>query len=99
MTANNGFQVESNPKHTPGMAGNNPNAGTEPPNSLDLFNSSVSGKGRTRYAIDDQGNLNRFSNDGNGVFHWSGSTGDPNAPLETSSIPIAVKRSLGFKGK
>ncbi|MCK4125798.1 MULTISPECIES: hypothetical protein [Ralstonia solanacearum species complex] len=38
VTADNGLQVESNPKHTPGMSGNNPRAGTEPRNSLELFN-------------------------------------------------------------
>jgi filamentous hemagglutinin len=95
----NGLQVESNPKHTPGMGGNRPNAGTEPKNSLDLFNSSVAGGDRVRYAIDSNGNINRFSTDGNGVYHWSGSTGDPSAPMNASNIPIEVRRSLGFKGK
>ncbi|WP_197387246.1 VENN motif pre-toxin domain-containing protein [Ralstonia pseudosolanacearum] len=99
VTADNGLQVESNPKHTPGMLGNNPTAGTEPRNSLDLFNTSVPGKENTRYAIDDSGNINRFSANGNGVYHWSGSTGDAKNPLDTSSIPVRVKRDLGFKGK
>jgi len=49
--------------------------------------------------IDSNGNINRFSSDGNGVFHWSGSTGDSSAPLNVSKIPIVVKRALGFKGK
>ncbi|CAH2901590.1 MAG: Putative large exoprotein involved in heme utilization or adhesion of ShlA/HecA/FhaA family [uncultured Paraburkholderia sp.] len=99
VTADNGLEVTSNPKHTPGMRGNNPTAGTEPRNSLDLFNSSVSGGDSVRYAIDASGNINRFSSDRNGVFHWSGSTGDTSVPLNVSTIPIDVKRSLGFKGK
>lgn len=99
VTGDNGLQVESNPKHTPGMEGNRSNAGTEPRNSLDLFNSSVPGGDGVRYAIDSDGNINRFSSDGNGVYHWSGSTGDASAPLNVSTIPIDVKRSLGFKGR
>jgi filamentous hemagglutinin len=99
VTADNGLQVESNPKHTPGAQGNRPNAGTEPRDSLDLFNSSVPSGDKTRYAIDADGNINRFYSDGNGVYHWTGSTGDVKAPLDVSSIPIAIKRALGFKGK
>ena len=99
VTADNGLQVESNPKHTPGMPGSRRNAGTEPGNSLGLFNSSVPGDEKTRYAIDSDGNINRFYSDGNGVYHWTGSTGDKSAPLNVSTIPIDVKRSLGFKGK
>jgi filamentous hemagglutinin len=99
VTADNGLQVESNPKHTPGMPGNRPNAGTEPGGSLDLFNSSIPGGEKTRYAIDSEGNINRFYSDGNGVYHWTGSTGDARSPMDVSSIPIAVKRTLGFKGK
>ena len=99
VTADNGLQVESNPKHTPGMPGNRANAGTEPSNSLDLFNSSIPGDGDKRYAIDSNGNINRFYSDGNGVYHWSGSTGDASVPIDVSSIPIVVKRLLGFKGK
>uniref|UniRef100_UPI0038BC57E6 hemagglutinin repeat-containing protein n=1 Tax=Caballeronia glebae TaxID=1777143 RepID=UPI0038BC57E6 len=99
VTAGNGLQVQSNPKHTPGMSGNNKNAGTEPDNSLELFNNSVPGKSNSRYAIDESGNINRYSSDGNVVYHWSGSTGDSKTPLDVSSIPIGVRRDLGFKGK
>lgn len=98
-TADNGLQVESNPKHTPGMPGNRPNAGTEPSNSLDLFNSSIPSGDKTRYAVDSNGNINRFYSDGNGVYHWTGSTGDARSPLDVSSIPIAIRRTLEFKGK
>ncbi|ALF90704.1 MULTISPECIES: hemagglutinin repeat-containing protein [Ralstonia solanacearum species complex] len=99
VTADNGLQVESNPKHTPGMLGSNPRAGTEPRNSLDLFNSSIPGEDNARYAIDSKGNINRYYDDGNGVYHWSGSTGDSGNPLNVSKIPVDVKRALGFKGK
>jgi filamentous hemagglutinin len=99
VTADNGLEVKSNPKHTPGMEGNWSNAGTEPRNSLDLFNSSIPGGDRVRYAIDSKGNINRFFADGNGVYHWSGATGDSYSPLNVSKIPIGVKRALGFKGK
>ncbi|MDR5671280.1 hypothetical protein KPA97_68790, partial [Burkholderia cenocepacia] len=93
------LQVKSNPKHTPGAPGNNWNAGTEPRNSLDLFNSSVPGDGDDRYAIDSNGNIHRFTEDRNGIFHWTGSTGDAQAKLNVSKIPIEVRRELGFKGK
>lgn len=99
VTADNGLQVESNPKHTPDMPGNRPNAGTEPSDSLDLFNSSIPSGDKTRYAIDSDGNINRFYSDGNGVYHWTGSTGDARSPLDVSSIPIDIKRALGFKGR
>ncbi|WP_334017328.1 hemagglutinin repeat-containing protein [Burkholderia gladioli] len=98
-TADNGLQVESNPKHTPGMRGNRANAGTEPKDSLDLFNSSISDGGSARYAMDSSGNINRFYSDGNGVFHWTGSTGDGRSPIDVSTIPIKIKRALGFKGR
>ncbi|WP_425127550.1 hemagglutinin repeat-containing protein [Burkholderia gladioli] len=98
-TADNGLQVESNPKHTPGMRGNRANAGTEPKDSLDLFNSSISDGGSARYAIDSSGNINRFYSDGNGVFHWTGSAGDGRSPIDVSTIPIKIKRALGFKGR
>jgi filamentous hemagglutinin len=99
VTADNGLEVKSNSKHTPGVDGNRSNAGTEPRNSLDLFNSSVPSGDGVRYAIDSKGNINRFFSDGNGVYHWSGATGDSSAPLNISKIPIDVKRILGFKGK
>ncbi|GJH25797.1 hypothetical protein [Caballeronia novacaledonica] len=99
VTADNGLEVQSNPKHTPGMPGNRPNAGTEPANSLDLFNSSEQGGDGVRYVIDSSGNVNRLYADGNGVYHWSRSAGDSSAPLNVSKIPIDIKRSLGFKGK
>ncbi|MBB6581620.1 VENN motif pre-toxin domain-containing protein, partial [Ralstonia solanacearum] len=99
VTADNGLQVESNPKHTPGMPGNNPRAGTEPRNSLELFNSSVPGGEKTRYAIDSDGSINRFYDDGNGVYHWTGSTGDKRVPMDPQSVPVGVRRSFGFKGK
>ncbi|MBR8059786.1 hemagglutinin repeat-containing protein, partial [Burkholderia dolosa] len=99
VTADNGLEVKSNPKHTPGLDGNRSNAGTEPRNSLDLFNSSIPGGDGVRYAIDSKGNINRFFSDGNGVYHWSGATGDSSSPLNVSKIPIDVKRTLGFKGR
>ena len=95
----NGIPIESNGKHTPGLPGYNPSAGTEPRNSLDLFNQSIaSPKDPTvRYSIDAQGNINRFSSDGNGRFHWSGSTGDASAPLNPNPIPIEIRRLPGVK--
>lgn len=82
-TASNGLDVESNTKHTPGAPGFRPNAGVEPKNSLDLFEKSVpTGDPKVRLAIDNEGNIHRFSNsskDGTGSYHWSGSTGDKNS--------------------
>jgi hypothetical protein len=39
--AENGLVYQSNGKHTPGQAGYNRNAGTEPTNSIQLFSNSV----------------------------------------------------------
>lgn len=99
VDADNGLRIESNPKHTPGMQGNHSNAGTEPKDSLALFNTSVRGGEGVRYARDASGNINRFSSNGNGVYHWSGSTGDKNAPLNTPKIPIEIRRAFNFQGK
>ena len=94
VKADNSLQVKSNPKHTPGAPGSNWNAGTEPRNSLDLFNSSVPGNDDDRFAIDSNGNIHRFTGDRSGVYHWTGSTG-----VTVSKIPIDVRRNLGFKGR
>ncbi len=78
--ANNGLKIESNAKHTPGAQGSRPNAGVEPRNSLELFEHSIATKDpKIRLAIDNDGNIHRFFNtskDGEGNFHWSGSSGD-----------------------
>lgn len=90
----NGLKIESNGRHTPGMPGYNTNAGTEPKNSLDLFNNSIPGeRSDKRYTIDENGNIHRFVSDGRGgAFHWNGSTGDKYAPLNTAVIPPSILR-------
>lgn len=78
--ANNGLKIESNAKHTLGTQGARPNAGVEPRNSLDLFEQFIATKDpKIRLAVDNDGNIHRFFNtskDGEGTFHWSGSSGD-----------------------
>jgi filamentous hemagglutinin len=94
----NGLPIESNGKHTPGLPGYNPNAGTEPRNSLELFNSSVPSTkdgDTTRYTISPSGDIDRFFEDGNGTYHWSGSTRDSKAPLDPQKIPIGIRRLAG----
>ena len=95
----NGIPVMSNGRHTPGVLGYNPTTGTEPRNSLDLFNNSVPDPKdpATRYSVDSQGHINRFFGDNNGIFHWSGSTGDRVAPLNPDRIAISVRRLFGFR--
>ena len=67
----NGIPVMSNGRHTPGVQGYNPTTGTEPRNSLDLFNNSVPDPKdpAPRYSVDSQGHINRFFGDNNGIFH------------------------------
>ncbi|SFO06854.1 filamentous hemagglutinin, partial [Formivibrio citricus] len=98
----NGLDYQSNPKHTLGEIGNRQNAGLEPKNSLQLFEQSVPStktydSKEVRYSMDSDGNIHRFEA-ANGVFHWNGSTGDANNPLNSSKIPIEIKRAFKFKG-
>ncbi|WP_218965411.1 hypothetical protein [Snodgrassella alvi] len=81
IKAKNGLNYESNPKHTPGGQGFRPNAGIEPVNSFELFGESVSVNlkdkiHKSRYTMDNKGNIHRFSPDNRGNYHWSGSTAD-----------------------
>ncbi|MFJ7500074.1 hemagglutinin repeat-containing protein [Serratia grimesii] len=96
--ASNGLVYQSNGKHTPGQAGYNRNAGTEPTNSIQLFGNSVE-NGKKRYALDGKGNVHQFTNTNDGSWHWSGSTGDASVPLKKSDIPNAVKKEFGLPGK
>jgi hypothetical protein len=97
---NNGLPYESNDKHTPGTNGYDPKGGIEPRNSFDLFGNSVAhinannGK-ETRYTVDANGEIHRFSNDGNGIWHWSGSSADVNNPLAGNAIPTEIRRLPG----
>jgi filamentous hemagglutinin len=98
----NGISIESNGKHTPGMPGYNPSAGTEPRNSLEIFDHSISTKDPSvRLAVDQNGDVHRFFDDGNGSFHWSGSTADARAPITIDELRQAgysrELRDLGVK--
>jgi filamentous hemagglutinin len=101
--ASNGLKVESNSKHTPGAQGFRPNAGTEPRNSLDLFEHSIATKDpKIRLSIDNNGNIHRFFNtskDGTGTFHWSGSTGDGKNALGNRELGSFNKEIKELKGK
>ncbi|WP_206194073.1 VENN motif pre-toxin domain-containing protein, partial [Serratia microhaemolytica] len=102
--ASNGLKIESNTKHTPGAQGFRPDAGIEPRNSLDLFENSIqTSNPKVRLAIDSDGNIHRFFNngkDGSGAYHWSGSTGDKNNALgqrELGKFNSEVKQLRGVK--
>ena len=100
--ASNGLDYQSNPKHTPGQPGNNPNAGIEPKNSLDLFEESVPSttKPNQRYTYDETtGTLHRFFNDGNGTWHWSGSTNQGSNSLKGTDVPNDIKNTFGLPKK
>ncbi|MCL7809279.1 VENN motif pre-toxin domain-containing protein [Pasteurella multocida] len=88
IIAINGLKIESNPKHTPGTSGYGRKAGTEPRNSRELFEKSISTLDPLiRLSIDDQGNIHRFTNSnkkgetGKDIYHWTGSTGDKSSPM------------------
>lgn len=98
----NGSDYQLNPKHTPGQPGYNSNAGIEPRNSLDLFGESVpsTAKPDQRFTFDKNTNtLHRFFNDGNGTWHWSGSTNQGANSLTSGGVPIDIRRLLGLPGK
>ena len=103
IVASNGLKIESNSKHTPGAQGFRPNAGVEPRNSLDLFDSSIATKDpKIRLSIDSDGNIHRFFNtskDGTGTFHWSGSTGDGNNELGNKELGGFNKEIKILRGK
>jgi filamentous hemagglutinin len=99
--ASNGLVYKSNPKHTQGQPGNRPNAGVEPPNSMQLFENSIAssktyGNKEVRFAVDEKGNIHRFEGT-NGEFHWNGSTGDVNNPLTGKQVPNDVQKQFGVR--
>lgn len=101
-TASNGLDYQSNPKHTPGQPGNRPNAGIEPGNSLELFEESIPSTKypNQRYAYDETTNtLHRFYNDGNDVWHWSGSTNQGVNSLQGNSVPNDIKNAFDLPKK
>nr|WP_258379106.1 VENN motif pre-toxin domain-containing protein [Pantoea ananatis] len=100
VTASNGLNYQSNPKHTI-----NPprNAGIEPRNSLSLFENSVSVNAKNqkaRYTMDDSGNIHQFMPDNTGNWHWAGSTADERNPLILpNDVKSALKKQQGWKIK
>jgi RHS repeat-associated protein len=80
-------EFSSNGKHHPNSK--NP----EPKNAKDLFEKArIDGKG-VRWAVDENGNIHRFSADSNGFSHWNGSTADA-VPIREESIPIEIRREF-----
>ena len=101
-TAANGLDYQSNTKHTPGQQGFRANAGTEPGNSLELFGESVASASKPgqRFSFDRLTNtLHRFFNDGNGTWHWSGSTNQGANSITGSQVPNDIKNIFGLPKK
>ena len=102
VTASNGLEYKSNSKHTPGAQGNRNDAGTEPRNSLKLFEESVLAKNNPNVSFSydkETGTVHRFFSDKNGVWHWSGSTNQGPNSLKGNQIPIDIKRLFNIKSK
>ena|GEM_PF-1594993 len=90
VVAGNGLPYKSNTKHTPGAGGSRFNAGTEPSNSLEIFNKSIeTNRPGVRLSVDKDGNVHRFFDDNNGTYHWSGSSADKNSPLTVADLQKA----------
>ena len=101
-TALNGLSYQSNPKHTPGQPGYRSNAGVEPKNSLDLFGESTPStlKPNQRYTYNKETNtLHRFFEDGNGTWHWSGSTKQGANSITGNQVPNDIKKLFNLTGK
>lgn len=100
VTASNGLNFQSNPKHTI-----NPprNAGIEPKNSLSLFENSVSINAKNqkaRYTMDGSGDIHQLMPDNTGSWHWAGSTADKRKFLNLpNDIKSALKKQQGWKIK
>jgi hypothetical protein len=97
-----------NDKHNPAKPSGGPDASILPTNHLELWESrayydekqdawwSMEGKGKKAV-------FHRFSNDGNGAFHWSGSTGKnenrkgyPVKPIPLNTVPVnEIKKATG----
>lgn len=103
VISSNGLSYKSNPKHTLGEQGNRPNAGIEPKNSLDLFESSVFpkvGNQKARFTMDKNGDIHQFMPDGTGNYHWAGSTADKRNPLKiTNKTKAALRKQFDWKVK
>ena len=100
--ASNGLDYQSNPKHTLGQPGNRHNAGIEPQNSLELFGDSVQStkKPNQRYTYDESTDtLHRFFNDGNGTWHWSGSTNQGQNSISGIDVPNDIKNIFNLPKK
>ncbi|WP_253306880.1 hypothetical protein [unidentified bacterial endosymbiont] len=101
VPADNGLSVHSNEKHTPGGQGFDPRVGIEPRNSQELFGDSVALPGSTvRYTRDPAGNIHRFAQTRDGIYHWNGSTADKNNPLDlTNKVKAKLDKEFGWKIK
>jgi filamentous hemagglutinin len=101
VTASNGLGYKSNSKHTLGGSSNNPKAGIEPPNSLELFNNSIpaSGDSKKRFTVDSHGHVHQFTDSNDGSFHWAGSTSDARSPLTLTNRTKADLRKAGYTSK
>ena len=98
----NGLDYKSNPKHSLGDQGNRNNAGIEPENAYELFQNSIPDpkNPNVRFSYEEStGGVHRFFSDGNGTWHWSGSTIDPNNPLSSFQIPVGIRRMFGLPMK
>jgi filamentous hemagglutinin len=70
--------------------------------ALDLFDNSISlrTKPNQRFTYDkDTNTLHRFFNDGNGVWHWSGSTNQGANSLTSRDVPNEIIRFFGLPSK
>ena len=102
VQASNGLYYESNSKHTLGRGGNRPNAGIEPSNALELFEQSILSveKPKQRFAYDaETKTVHRFFNDGNGTWHWSGSTNQGKTSLTSKQIPRDIGKAFNLPKK
>jgi RHS repeat-associated protein len=91
---------EINTKHVTGERGYSPKAGTLP-NDWDIaFDKSAVFDGVNWWAKGQGGALYRYSDNGHGVFHWSGSTKDIISPLtRKNKIPNDILKLFGLPSK
>ncbi|MBP7937790.1 MAG: RHS repeat-associated core domain-containing protein [Phycisphaerae bacterium] len=77
----------TNPKHHPNSRS------PEPANAQELSDNAIEDANGTRWAIDSDGTIHRFSKPSNGESHWNGSTsGDK--PIRMEDIPVEIRRRL-----
>lgn len=92
--------IDANDKHVPGRPGYNRSAGTLPSDADAVYRANAVYDGKYWWGKGRGDALYRYCNNGNGVFHWCGSTKDPENPLGRDRVNnVEILKHFGIKLK